>query len=897
MPTPRPLLPVLLAGALALPSPAAAADDTGIETARTARQVAPGVRLESYDRLESDRWLRVDELVVDTGGTGGTSGVRAEYLGGDGPETVAEAAARHRAGPGRRVVGAVNGDFFDVRGSGAPLGPGLRDGRLLHSATPGTAPAPAVGFGPDGTGRVLRLGLAGSVTLPGGTVRPLAGFNAARPPAKGFAAYTADWPGAALPDPGGPAVELRDGRVAAAPVRGPAGRGRPAPGATLLVARGAAAAAELAALRPGDAVAVAARPVTSAGPVPRAAVGGREALVVAGVPQDHDGEPNNTAAPRTAVGFSRDGRQVRLVAVDGRQRDSGGLTLTGLGRLMRRLGAYEALNLDGGGSTTLLAGLSGATALAPENTPSDGTPRPVPNGLVLTAPAGSGQLAGYRVEPLGGVGPDVTRVLRGLTRTLTATGHDAALGPAPGAPSWSAAGGGRVDSAGVFHALRPGSATAYARRAGVEGALPLDVLGPPARLRPTRDRIGLAERGESAGFGLVGYDAQGAAANVEPRDVTLRFDRSRWNVTGDGRGGFTVSARTARATGMLRATVNATGATAELALGVGLEALPVAGLEDAARWTGPGTATAPGRSGRGLALSVPPPAPLPGSAATAASAEAAAVPPRPVPLPELARSVSLWVAGDGSGARPGVRLADATGAALTLRGPAADWTGWRRVALPLPPLPERPLTLTGLSVSGARGRLVLDTVAAETPPTGPAPVYRTRPDPIVADAAGVRVRPWRFAVGPAGPVPARTPDADFVLTGVVDRPAFTHRGVRFLPLDTGRATLDGGGVDRMRTLRAALAAAAREPDTGALAVVRRHAPRSVDRKEAALLTRYLGEFRRTTGKRAAVITVGAPRFTAGRSEGVLEVSARRGGRTLFGADAFAAGDWLSVRPG
>ncbi|MFG2710712.1 phosphodiester glycosidase family protein [Streptomyces goshikiensis] len=906
MPTPRPLLPVLLAGALALSSPASAADDTGIETARTARQIAPGVRLESYDRLESDRWLRIDELVVDTGETGetgetaetaGTGGVRAEYLGGDGPETVAEAAAHHRAGPRRRVVGAVNGDFFDIRGSGAPLGPGLRGGRLLHSASPGTAPAPAVGFGPDGTGRVLRLGLAGSVTLPGAAVRPLAGFNAARPPAKGFAAYTADWPGAALPDPGGPAVELRDGRVTAAPVRGPAGRGRPAPGATLLVARGATAAAELAALRPGDAVAVAARPVTAAGPVPRAAVGGREALVVAGIPQDHDGEPNNTPAPRTAVGFSRDGRRVRLVAVDGRQRDSGGLTLTGLGRMMRRLGAYEALNLDGGGSTTLLAGLSGATALALENSPSDGTPRPVPNGLVLTAPAGSGQLAGYRVEPLGGAGPGFTRVLRGLTRTLTATGHDAALGPASGAPSWSAAGGGTVDPAGVFHALRPGSATAYARHAGAAGALPLDVLGPPARLRPTRDRIGLAERGESAGFGLVGYDAQGAAAAVEPRDVTLRFDRSRWNVTGDGRGGFTVSARTARATGMLRATVNATGATAELALGVGLEALPVAGLGDAARWTGPGAAAAPGRSGRGLALSVPASAPPPSAAPPPAAAEAAAVPPRPLPLPEPARSVSLWVAGDGSGARPGVRLADATGAALTLRGPAADWTGWRRITLPLPPLPERPLTLTGLSASGALGRLVLDTVAAETPPTGPAPVYRTRPDPIVAGAAGVRARPWRFAVGPAAPVPARTPDTDFVLTGAVDRPAFTHRGVRFLPLDTGRATLDGGGLDRMRTLRAALAAAAREPDTGALAVVRRYAPRAVDHKEAALLTRYLGEFRRTTGKRAAVITVGALRFTAGRSEGVLEVSARRGGRTLFGADAFATGDWLSVRPG
>ncbi|MFI5826627.1 hypothetical protein ACIA6C_05105 [Streptomyces sp. NPDC051578] len=31
-----------------------------------------------------------------------------------------------------------------------------------------------------------------------------------------------------------------------------------------------------------------------------------------------DGEPNDTAAPRTAVGFTRDGRRLRLVAVDRR---------------------------------------------------------------------------------------------------------------------------------------------------------------------------------------------------------------------------------------------------------------------------------------------------------------------------------------------------------------------------------------------------------------------------------------------------------------------------------------------------------------------------------------------------------------------------------------------------
>ncbi|WP_328622253.1 phosphodiester glycosidase family protein [Streptomyces sp. NBC_00354] len=906
----RPLLPVLLAVALAGPAEAsAAAQADGIETARTGRQIAPGIRLESYDRLEADRWLRIDELLVDLGGRGG---VRAEYLGGHGPATVAEAAARHPTGPGRRVVAAVNGDFFDIRGTGAPLGPGLGGGRLLHSATSGPGAAPAVGFGADGIGRVLRIALDGSVTLPGGAVRPLAGYNAARPPAVGLAAYTADWPGAELPAVG-TAVAVRDGRVttAAPPVRSPARRERPAPGTTVLTAAaGGAAAAELAALRPGDAVAVAARALPDAGPVPVAAVGGREALVVAGVPQNHDGEPNNTAAPRTAVGFSRDGRRLRILTVDGRRRDSGGLTLTALGRLMHRLGAYEALNLDGGGSSTLLAGLSGATALALENSPSDGRLRPVSNGLVLTAPAGSGRTAGYRVEPVGGTTEDLTRVFPRLTRTLTATGYDALLGPAPGAPVWSADGAGTVDSAGVFHAVRPGRATAHARRTTAHGAVPhgelsLEVLGPLIRIRPTHARIGLAEQGESAGFRLTGYDAQGAASVVEPRDVALEFDRSRWRVTDDGHGGFTVTALVPQATGRLRATVRAGGAagaagapgavgapgagsglTAELALGVGLVTFPVTDLADVADWTGPGASAAEGHPGAGLALEP-----------AGAAAQGSAAPPRPLPVPELARSLTLWVGGDGSGARPAVELADADGAAVTVRGPAVDWTGWRELTLPLPATAEPPLSVIRLSaVGGTRpGRLALDTLGARTPPTGPAaaPVVR---DPIVATEAGVRARPWRFAVEPAGGIRAGTGDggADFVLTGA-DRPEFVHRGVRFLPLDTTRPTLGGGGLDRMRALRKALAAAARDPATGALAVVQADAPDTVDRKETALTAHLLAEFRRTTGKRAAVLALGAPAFAAGRSEGVLSVAAPRTGRTLVGVDAFARRDWLAVR--
>lgn len=62
-----------------------------------------------------------------------------------------------------------------------------------------------------------------------------------------------------------------------------------------------------------------------------------------------------TAHPRTAIGYSRNGRYLYLVVADGRQPFySEGLTLAELARLMISLGAQYAMNLDGGGSSTMV---------------------------------------------------------------------------------------------------------------------------------------------------------------------------------------------------------------------------------------------------------------------------------------------------------------------------------------------------------------------------------------------------------------------------------------------------------------------------------------------------------------------------------------------------------------
>jgi len=81
--------------------------------------------------------------------------------------------------------------------------------------------------------------------------------------------------------------------------------------------------------------------------------------------------------PRTAFGIDKAGRYIILV-VDGRQKyHSTGLTLTELAYTMQKLGAVDALNLDGGGSTAM------TIRDRVVNRPSDGSERSVSNALLV----------------------------------------------------------------------------------------------------------------------------------------------------------------------------------------------------------------------------------------------------------------------------------------------------------------------------------------------------------------------------------------------------------------------------------------------------------------------------------------------------------------------------------
>jgi hypothetical protein len=282
-----------------------------------------------------------------------------------------------------RAIAGVNGDFFNIRASNAPVGSVVTGGRLIKA--PQRHRTRVAGVGVDGIGRVSAVRLHGSVELPSGK-RPLSDLNDANPgypplvAPDGIGLFTAEWgsysrSGAVRGRRDVTELALRGDRVTA--VRRGAGAGAVAPGTSVIVGAGAGGRA-LARLGKGDRVTVSYRQRTTAPVEFRWAIGAKYVLVRRGAVQR--GLPAGAPAPRTAIGFSGGGRTMALVAVDGRQARVPGLTIPQFATLMRRLGSRDAVLLDDGGSTTVVARLPGRP-LAVLNRPSDGRERPVANGI------------------------------------------------------------------------------------------------------------------------------------------------------------------------------------------------------------------------------------------------------------------------------------------------------------------------------------------------------------------------------------------------------------------------------------------------------------------------------------------------------------------------------------
>ena len=309
------------------------------------------------------------------------------------------------ARPGPAVFGAVNADFFAL-GTGLPTGAHVQNYRVI--AGPTRRPL----FTVDSSGRatIQWLYAFGAFVRDGGSdTLGVSAWN--RPANDGVTLFDGEWGSRTDSVPGRLFVRLRPARLFSEYKTAGVAPGRYR---VVSIATGAATAlgplAYVVAVGPDAPAAERARwAALRAGAIgdfglgifpsrPREAVGGFPVLVRRGAVAPEVDTAGAAAFrgpnPRTAVGIAADGGLL-LVTVDGRQPGhSDGATLRETAELLQAMGAVDALNLDGGGSTTMVVRGAG-DRLAVVNRPSDATgERPVANALALRACPGSGLTGG-----------------------------------------------------------------------------------------------------------------------------------------------------------------------------------------------------------------------------------------------------------------------------------------------------------------------------------------------------------------------------------------------------------------------------------------------------------------------------------------------------------------------
>ncbi|MFC5931730.1 metallophosphoesterase [Cryobacterium melibiosiphilum] len=742
-------------------------------------QVAPGLVHVKYERLDAQGWQQVNILKAELS----AETVRVGYLT---PPTV--------AGTGGTVtemtdsVGALAGinlDRFDINNSTAAAGWGVRDGEILKSGN--SDAAPSIVIDENGMGSLVDLLLQGTAGF-GDQSLPITGVNVFSMPTDGLTLFNTQWGSYSRTRvlAAGAGIEVQvsalDGSVVS--VSDTVGDGQLPNDVIALVANaGTAAATQMATLEAGDTVLIDYAIDAGALEVCEAA-GAWHRILTDGVVEQIN---NSELHPRTMVGFSADGATAYFAVLGGRSATARGMTLTEQGQFMKELGAANATNADGGGSSQMNVREAGDDFSTIQNTPSDGFPRRDGNGLgfFLSQPS-SGTLTGFNVTAQT-TGDHALRVFPGLHRTLTADGHDEANAPVDTTgTNWATDADtlATVSADGILTGVTSGQTVVTATSGAATGEASVDVLGPISRITTDTQVLTLEAQGSTTDVELVGHDAQGFTAPLEAADVTVsNSNPAAFSVEAQTDGSFLVSATATDGTATLVFTAG--GQSVEVAASVPLEVRVIDDFSDISGWT---TAQdrAPvgsieageGHEGSGsirLNYDFTDSTGTRGRYAVAPGAVSGGT--GGIDIPGRPQKLSVWLKGDGNGSWLRLQVMQANGVRNWIDGPEGSearhitWTGWKRVEFSVPetfsfPLKlERIRALETVAAKQYTGALEFSKIYAYLPPEGiVAPEVERPTDAIVTETGGTDDEDLRVAVMSDAQFVARDPES-YQVTG------------------------------------------------------------------------------------------------------------------------------------
>lgn len=253
------------------------------------------------------------------------------------------------------------------------------------------------------------------------------------------------------------------------------------------------------------------------------AVGGVNHLVKNGVINViHDGVLGRH--PRTAVGFNKDNTEIIFVTIDGRNKNYVGATQTELAKIMMDLGAYNVINLDGGGSTSMGVDFLKNGNIEVVNFPSDGKERPIVSGLGIfdTAPESN-------VVDTIELSPEHDKIFNNTEVALNVKGlnkyySEVDISNEKIEYTFDISRGKVVDN--KFIPSVPGVTEVTAKIGDIESTTTITVLDKPVTLTFEEDVLVL-EAGEKYEFkNIIGVDKNGDTAYISPNNLTWTYRNS-----------------------------------------------------------------------------------------------------------------------------------------------------------------------------------------------------------------------------------------------------------------------------------------------------------------------------------------------------------------------------------
>jgi hypothetical protein len=390
----------------------------------------------------------------------------------------------------RGAVAGTNGDFFNTQAEGVPMGPEISQGVLMSSPQLETPGYYNFAITQDNKPVVDMFSFQGQIQTLDGSVFPLNGVNKSyywtESPTvhhshdNSMFVYTSAWGqnGRAV-DRNADLIEVlvQGGVIQKIADRGALPMIAPADG-YILRTEGTGAKFVREHMVAGDPINIS-YGITPVGNKSydtanfKMMIGGQTILVNEGkaAPYSRTSSELGGYRSRTGVGYSADQRYAYLIAVEDSS-NSAGASLVEFQQIMIKAGVWKGMNLDGGGSTQMVARPLGLTNVQLVNQTENDFERKVVNSLGVFSSAPKGSLKGLTLQ-----GPNAVFLNEKAKYTLT--GYDEYYNPieVPADIKWTNTNGTGVFDDNVFTAKRTGKTTIKASFGTISQTLPVQVLG------------------------------------------------------------------------------------------------------------------------------------------------------------------------------------------------------------------------------------------------------------------------------------------------------------------------------------------------------------------------------------------------------------------------------------